>query len=117
MLYTHAFSYAPTHKHTNTHTHAQTHLTSDPGTVQIKMGCPFHPILETSHSGKSRNGKEELTFLCDVFTLGATAVSSTTAGRRCSPLPVDSHNPLNRHCVAGLLGRKEMSNKEWNGLM
>ncbi|GBP27315.1 hypothetical protein EVAR_18786_1 [Eumeta japonica] len=37
----------------------------------LDRGCPFHPILETSHSGKSRNGKrEELTFLCDVFTLG-----------------------------------------------
>ncbi|GBP61409.1 Putative molluscan insulin-related peptide(s) receptor receptor beta chain [Eumeta japonica] len=33
--------------------------------------CPIHPILETSHSGKSKGwNREELTLLCDVSTLG-----------------------------------------------
>ncbi|GBP58741.1 Nucleic-acid-binding protein from transposon X-element [Eumeta japonica] len=33
--------------------------------------CPFSPILETSHSGKSKGWKrEELALLCDVLTLG-----------------------------------------------
>ncbi|GBP73559.1 hypothetical protein EVAR_99153_1 [Eumeta japonica] len=44
------------------------------------QGCPFHPILETSHSGKSRNGKERNSPFCVMSSLSAaTVVSSTTA--------------------------------------
>ncbi|GBP66746.1 hypothetical protein EVAR_28613_1 [Eumeta japonica] len=35
------------------------------------QSCPIHPIPETSHSGKSKGwNRDELTLLCDVFTLG-----------------------------------------------
>ncbi|GBP96715.1 hypothetical protein EVAR_5393_1 [Eumeta japonica] len=47
----------------------------------LDRGCPFHPILETSHSGKSRNGKERNSPFCVMSSLSAaTVVSSTTAG-------------------------------------
>ncbi|GBP75960.1 hypothetical protein EVAR_54613_1 [Eumeta japonica] len=49
----------------------------------LDRGCPFHPILETSHSGKSRNGKERNSPFCVMSSLSAaTVVSSTTAGVR-----------------------------------
>ncbi|GBP66324.1 hypothetical protein EVAR_77942_1 [Eumeta japonica] len=47
----------------------------------LDHGCPFYPILETSHSGKSRNGKERNSPFCVMSSLSAaTVVSSTTAG-------------------------------------
>ncbi|GBP51667.1 hypothetical protein EVAR_48290_1 [Eumeta japonica] len=49
----------------------------------LDQSCPFHPILETSHSGKSRNGKERNSPFCVMSSLSAaTVVSSTTAGCR-----------------------------------
>ncbi|GBP26257.1 hypothetical protein EVAR_16110_1 [Eumeta japonica] len=46
----------------------------------LDRGCPFHPILETSHSGKSRNGKERNSPFCVMSSLSAaTVVLSTTA--------------------------------------
>ncbi|GBP97694.1 hypothetical protein EVAR_65933_1 [Eumeta japonica] len=47
----------------------------------LDRGCPFHPILETSHCGISRNGKERNSPFCVMSSLSAaTVVSSTTAG-------------------------------------
>ncbi|GBP34528.1 hypothetical protein EVAR_29925_1 [Eumeta japonica] len=47
----------------------------------LDQGCPFHPILETSYSGKSRNGKERNSPFCVMSSFSAaTVVSSTTAG-------------------------------------
>ncbi|GBP95713.1 hypothetical protein EVAR_100820_1 [Eumeta japonica] len=45
--------------------------------------CPFHPILETSHSGKSRNGIERNSPFCVMSSLSAATVVSSTTARLC----------------------------------